>query len=207
MEQLSELVRLTHKAFLTLQWVEVTAVLTGIIYIVLTAREEVLCWPFGIISALLWAYAAFAYYDLYIDAILQLYYVVAGVYGWVQWNKNTHTSATTSIKVIQISTHLYSIIIGIGLSFVFGYLFDQYTAAAATYLDAFTTIFSLYATYLVTQKILENWLYWLVIDSLYIYLYASRGGYLFAFLNFIFVLVAIIGFVRWSKTYQAQQQT
>lgn len=205
MNNYEDIFLIIQEAYYNLHWIETAAVVTGIIYIFLAAREQVLCWPFGIVSALLWSYAAFDFYDLYIDAILQLYYVGAGVYGWVQWNKKA-ISEGTSVHTISIQTHLYSIVLGLLFTFLFGFLFEQYTSAAATYLDAFTTIFSLYATYLVTQKILENWLYWIVIDAVYIYLYASRGGFLFAFLNLIFVLVAIVGFVRWLDTYRNQKQ-
>jgi nicotinamide mononucleotide transporter len=85
------------------------------------------------------------------------------------------------------------------LTVLIGYFFDKYTAAAATYLDAFTTVFSVIATVLVTRKILENWLYWIVIDLVFVYLYSQQGGYGFAFLNVIFTIVAIIGFQNWKK--------
>lgn len=194
-----------QEAYQHLHWVETTAVLTGIIYVILAARENALCWPFGIVSAALWSYAAFDFYDLYVDAILQLYYVFIGVYGWVQWNKKVanqqELKVQPKIQTLPLQQHIFFISIGLGLTFVVGYFFDKYTPAAATYLDAFTTVFALFTTYLVTKKILENWLYWIVIDSVYIYLYGSRGGYLFALLNIIFVLVAIVGFVRWRRTY------
>lgn len=190
-----------QEAITNLHWIEITAVITGIIYVILAARENVWCWSFGIVSAALWSYAAFDFYDLYVDAILQLYYVFVGVYGWVQWDKKNNTEQELKIQTLPIQQHIIYIIIGLGLTFIVGYFFDKYTPAAATYTDAFTTVFALFTTYLVTQKILENWLYWIVIDSVYIYLYGIRGGYLFALLNVIFVLVAIIGFVRWRKTY------
>lgn len=190
-----------QEAIYNLPEVEIFAVLTGIIYVVLAARENIWCWSFGIVSAALWSFAAYDLYDLYVDAILQLYYVFVGIYGWVKWNKKVNNQQEVKIKTLPITQHIIYITLGISLTFLVGYFFDNYTAAVATYLDAFTTVFALFATYLVTQKILENWLYWIFIDSVYIYLYGSRGGYLFALLNIIFVVVAVIGFFRWRKTY------
>lgn len=190
-----------QEAYNNLHWVETTAVITGIVYVILAARENVWCWSFGIVSAALWSYAAFDFYDLYIDAILQLYYVFVGIYGWVQWNKKVENQQELTIQMLPIQQHIFYISVGLGLTFIVGYFFDKYTPAAATYWDAFTTVFALFTTYLVTKKILENWLYWIVIDAVYVYLYGSRGGYLFALLNIVFVLVAIVGFVRWRRTY------
>lgn len=195
-----------QEAYNNLHWIETTAVVTGIIYVILAARENVWCWSFGIVSAALWSYAAFDFYDLYVDAILQLYYVFVGVYGWVQWDKKIENQQKVNIQTLPIQQHGIYILVGLGLTLIVGYFFDKYTPAAATYLDAFTTVFALFTTYLVTQKILENWLYWIVIDSVYIYLYGSRGGYLFALLNIIFVLVAIVGFVRWQRTYLVEKR-
>ena len=196
-----------QEAINNLHWIEITAVITGIIYVILAARENVWCWSFGIVSAALWSYAAFDFYDLYVDAILQLYYVFVGVYGWVQWNKKTDNKQELKIQTLPIQQHGIYILIGLSLTFLVGYFFDKFTPAAATYLDAFTTVFALFTTYLVTQKILENWLYWIVIDTVYIYLYGSRGGYLFALLNVIFVLVAIVGFIQWRRTYLMERRT
>ena len=89
------------------------------------------------------------------------------------------------------------------LSGLVGYFFDEYTAAAATYLDAFTTVFSVIITFMVIQKKLENWLYWLVVDSVYVYLYASRGGYLFALLFLVYLVIVVMGWIRWRKEYNS----
>jgi nicotinamide mononucleotide transporter len=103
------------------------------------------------------------------------------------------------ISTLKIKEHAVLIAGGFALTLVVGYFFGRYTAAASTYLDAFTTVFSILATYLVTRKILENWLYWIIIDTVYIYLYFSREGYLFALLNVVFVVVSVVGYLNWQK--------
>lgn len=191
-----------QEAILGMRMVELISVVTAIFYVILAAQKNIWCWFFGIISAILWTYAAYAYYQLYIDAGLQIYYVVMGFYGWYIW-KYGHEKAGVELAMTELSTQNHLYIIGIGLIFTFlvGYFFSTYTTAAATYLDAFTTIFSIMTTVLVARKVIENWLYWIVIDATYIYLYGSRGGYLFAFLNVVYIIIAIIGYINWKKEY------
>lgn len=186
-------------------WTEVTAVFCSIIYVILAARGNVWCWLFGIIGAVFWAFSAYALYDLYVDAILQLYYVFIGIYGWYQWLHGSKQKTKLAISILPPITHVVIIIGGFVLTFIVGYFFDTYTQAAATYLDAFTTVFSIITTVLVTRKVLENWIYWIIIDSVYIYLYYSREGYLFALLNVIFVVIAIVGFINWRKDFKTQK--
>ncbi len=186
-------------------WVEVVAVLSSGIYVVLAAKESVWCWIFGIIGAAMLAYAAYAYFDLYVDALLQIYYVGISIYGWYQWTRfsdnesNNQNAKALSITQLSFNQNIQIIIGGLILSFLVGFLFDKFTPAASTYLDAFTTVFSIITTALVTRKILDNWIYWIVIDTVYIYLYASREGYLFALLNVVFVIVSIFGYLEWKR--------
>jgi nicotinamide mononucleotide transporter len=182
-------------------WVEVVAVVSSGIYVVLAAKENVWCWIFGIIGAATWAYAAYAFFGLYIDALLQIYYVGISIYGWQQWTRSENESESAILNITKLSLNQNLKIIGFGLllSFIVGFLFNNYTAAESTYLDAFTTVFSIITTALVTRKILDNWIYWIIIDSVYVYLYASREGYLFALLNIVFVIISVFGYLRWKR--------
>ena len=83
-------------------------------------------------------------------------------------------------------------------------MLQQFTDAALPYLDSFTTWGSLVTTWMVARKVLENWLYWLVIDSVSIYLYIDRELYLTALLFAAYVVIVIIGYVKWSQRYRAQ---
>ena len=158
-----------------MRWVELISVIAAVIYVILAARNNIWCWFFGIISAILWTYAAAVYYKLYVDAVLQIYYVVMGVYGWYMWSKikGDRRGATTKnvLPVTRMTNqqHIQIIVGGLVLTVIVGYFFSTYTDAAATYLDAFTTVFSIITTVMVTRKVLENWLYWIVIDATYVY--------------------------------------
>ena len=89
-----------------------------------------------------------------------------------------------------------------------GYLLSENTEAALPYVDAFTTWYAVVTTYMVTKKILENWVYWFVIDSVSVYLYYSRGLYLTALLFIAYLVIIVFGYLKWKKEYyQANVQT
>jgi nicotinamide mononucleotide transporter len=189
-----------------LSWVDWVVSATAILYVVMAARGLAWGWAWGMLSCSLWAYASYTFYDLYLDALLQIFYVVVAGIGLYQWKYGAPGQAPLPISRLPWRSHLYIILIGTVLSLVFGYFFSAYTPAAATYWDAFTTVFSVAATLLLVRKVLENWAYWVVIDLLYAGLYASRGAWLFALLMAIYVLIAAAAYRTWQGRYRAEGQ-
>lgn len=183
----------------SLHFAEVLAVALGLVYVVLAARGSRWCWPPGVLSCALWAWATFALYDLWLDALLQLFYVGMGVWGWYQWRPGEGGMPVRPIRAMSAGEHLRVWAVGLPAALLFGWLFDAYTPAAATWLDAFTTVFAVLATWLVVQKKLENWLYWMLVDGLYVYLYARQGAWLFMLLMGIYLLIALSGWLRWRR--------
>ena len=183
---------------LNMGWIDWTVLVCSVLYVLLAAREHISCWIFGILGSALWAWASFFKYQLWIDALLQLFYVAMGAAGLLRWKK----TATRSLSISRMRTndHLYVLVSGVLLSAGVGFWFATYTPTASPYWDAGTTIFSILATFLVLQKKLENWLYWIIIDLVYAGLYASRGAWLFVLIMVIYVVVAVVGYFRWKKT-------
>lgn len=185
-------------------YAEIFAVLTGLIYVFFAARGSIWCWVFGIVSSALWAYAAIVHFQLYADFLLQVIYVIAGIYGWISWNNHLQAAHKVAVSTMKVMEHLYLIIGGSILSIIAALLLSEYTSAAMPWLDSFTTVFSLLTTWLIITRKVENWLYWIVIDLAYIYLYTVREGYLFAALFVIYTLIAIVGYFQWRKLLAAQ---
>lgn len=196
-------------------WIEWIAVLTGLLYVIFAALKHLLCWLFAIISSGLYIYICIDY-QLYIESGLQLFYVAMAVIGWISWNKSLPSTTTSvdvlddsqprnDIKVWSLSVHAINIGISALATIVLGFLFDQFTNQANPYTDAFTTVFSLAATFMVVQKVLENWIYWIIIDFVGIYLYQQRGLTLTAVLYGLYTVLAIVGFVIWYKRYKKQR--
>ena len=181
-----------------IEWI---AVSSSIIYVVLVAKRLILCWFFAFIASVLFVYLCYMG-KLYIEALLQFFYVVMALVGWFSWK---HSRSDSLIKTWTTNLHVQNILISSFLAFIIGFLFDNFTQQVSPYVDAFTTCFSLSATYMVAQKILGNWLYWIVIDLVSIYLYAERDYYLTAVQYALFTLLAVYGFWVWQQEYKRQK--
>jgi len=181
-----------------IEWI---AVCSSIIYVILAARKLIYCWLFAFISSALFVYICFSA-NLYLESVLQLFYVVMAVVGFLLWNK----SDSGEIITWPVKYHVINLSLSTLTALLLGYLFSVYTDQANPYVDASTTVFSLVATFMVTKKVLENWVYWIIIDAVSVYLYFSRDLHLTAVLFVIFTLLAITGYVSWNKTMKTAQQ-
>jgi nicotinamide mononucleotide transporter len=183
-----------------LEWI---AVLSSLFYIVFIARKNSRAWFFALVGSSIYVYLCFIS-QFYLETILQLFYVSMAIIGWLLWNKKQEIP----FKIIQWKgkQHMVNILISSILTLILGNFFQVYTDQALPYLDAFITVFSLSATFMVAYKVLENWLYWIVIDIVSMPLYAYRDLNLTVALFGIYTIVAIVGFVRWRRTFKLQVQ-
>lgn len=189
-----------------LPWLELVAMLFALAYVLWAAVGSIWCWPAALISTALYTYI---FYDvlLLMESALNIYYLVMAVYGYRIWQKdvsrnNEQSSLPLTIVSWQLNFHVKACLILIGISLVLGYLMANFTPADFPYLDTFTTVFAVFATYLVTQKVLENWLYWLVIDTASIYLYLAKGLTPTVVLFGIYIIIAAFGYFKWRNLYR-----
>lgn len=172
------------------------AVATAIFYVILAAKRLILCWLFALISSALYVYICFIS-KLYIETFLQVFYFGMGVLGWILWNKSS--AENNEIKTWGIRLNLINIILSGILTFGLGYYFKLNTNQASPFLDAFVTSFALSATLMITKKVHEGWAYFIAVDIVSIYLYASRELYLSSFLSIVYTILAIFGWLAWLK--------
>lgn len=183
-----------------LSWIEGLGVFFALAYVFLAAKESIWCWPAATISVLLYIYICINA-NLFAETGLQLFYLVMAIYGWYQWNrKKGHDKRP--IIVWPRNWHAINIALGTLVTFIVGFLLQRYTSAAIPYLDSFTTVFALTATFMVTKKVLENWIYWIIIDASSIFLYSYRGLYLTAALFLVYTIIAVFGYLHWLKEYK-----
>lgn len=191
--------------FQQLPWLELIAMLLSIAYVMLAAKGSRWCWPAAFISTALYTVI---FYDvlLLMDSALNAYYLFMAVYGYWQWSKQSNNNQSDSVQFTIVSWQLtWHIKVCSALALLalgLGYLMDNYSPAHFPYLDTFTTVYAVFATYLVAKKVLENWLYWIVIDLASIYLYIEKGLIPTTILFVIFVVVAGYGYHKWLKLYQ-----
>ena len=175
--------------------IETLAVLFSVIYVVLAAKQNIWCWAAAAISVIFYIFICYTA-KLYPETGLQVFYLFMAFYGYYHWNKKEQS---LQISEWSINKHLCILIVGSVLTFLMGLYFAIYTNAQMPIVDSFTTIFSLFATYMVAKKILGNWLYWIVIDTVSVYLYFSRDLHLTSLLFMGYTIIAIFGYFNWLK--------
>lgn len=181
---------------LTYGWMESIAVLSALIYVYLASKGKRLCFLFGLISSAIYVYLTIQL-KLYFDTFINSYYIYMSFAGWFAWKKQNNGE----IYVQKISTKRLriSLLIGFPLTLLLAFWADRYTDASIPYLDAFTTVFSIIATWMVVKKYLENWLFWIVIDSVAAGMYFYKELYLTALLFILYTIIAINGYFKWKK--------
>lgn len=181
---------------------EAAAVVLGVAYLLLAMRESLWCWYAAFVSTSIFL-VLFWDVGLLMESALQVYYLVMAVYGWWHWRRGSADQSELAISRWSNRDHLFAIGAVLLASAVSGTLLQQYSSAALPYLDSFTTWGSILTTWMVARKVLENWLYWLVIDSVSIYLYLDRELYLTALLFALYLIIVIFGYRKWLRHFQA----
>ena len=181
---------------------EAIAVVLGITYLLLAVRENLWCWYAAFVSTSIFL-VLFWNVNLLMESALQVYYLVMAVYGWWQWQHGSGDQTELAISRWGTRQHLVALAAVLIASAASGILLQQFTTAAKPFLDSFTTWGSILTTWMVARKILENWLYWLVIDSVSIYLYLDRELYLTALLFALYLVIVLFGYRKWLLHYRA----
>lgn len=183
---------------------EIIAVVLSLCYLFFLIREQLICWFFGI-AASLFSIVLFYRTGLYSEAILYVYYVIIGVYGYSLWRKKLESNNRLKVSVISTQNHILLLTIAFSLAYFLGYIFDTYTNASNPYLDACTTIFSFLASYLEARKILSAWIFWLIINGLTLVLYAQESLYWYFLLTLVYFIFSVIGYRKWKKSMSRKQ--
>ena len=182
-----------------INWIELFAVIFGLIAVYLNTREIIWGWPIGIVGVVL---SGILFYEvrLYSDLILHVIYVVLGFYGWYEWLYGGREDSALQVTTLTPRTLLLLVALGGIGTVAIGYLFDRYTDANLAYWDAFTTSFSLVGQYMLAKKKLENWILWIVVDAVAAGIYVYKELYLLALLYFLYLGLATYGYYRWRST-------
>lgn len=185
-------------SFQQTSWLEWVAVILSIIYVILAAYKNNWCWPAAAISVSLYIYIFYTS-KLYSETGLQVFYLIMAFYGWWQWRAYQPEKEELKVSRLTGKNHLQLFSVALILTLIFYLLQKEFTDAALPLPDSFVTAFSLVATFLVARKKIENWIWWIVIDSLAIYIYINRNLHLTAILYFIYVIIAVVGYFNWRK--------
>ena len=183
---------------------ELAAVILAVAYLLLAVRQNIACWYAAFVSTAIFLYV-FWQVDLYMESGLQVYYLVMAIYGWWSWQQGKEEDNTLKVTTWPVHYHALAIMAIVIATYVSGILLSE-TNQRLAYIDSFTTWSAVLTTYMVTRKILENWIYWLVIDAVSIYLYLDRELYFTALLFAVYIIIIFFGFSSWLKAYKSDLQ-
>jgi len=192
-------------------YVELIGAVTGLIYLYYSVKQNIWLWPVGIVTS---TFYIIVFFDsqLYADMSLNIYYLLISIYGWYHWLIRRDNAHHDSIKISTLSlkdwiAYLVSVSF---LSIIFAWILIHipqkigFKPSSVPYWDAFLTAGSIIATWMLARKVLEQWLWWIVIDAISVGIFFYKGLYFTVVLFVINTIVAIIGYLKWKKDLQLQ---
>lgn len=186
-----------------LEWIAVTC---GIASVIFSMRENILVYPTGIVSVLIYIYITIQF-KLYADMGVNAYYFVMSVYGWYYWTNTDGSKEQVPVTVNSVIEHIYSLIILISSFGILSYVLINFTDSDVPLWDATTTAFAITGMWLMARKKLENWIAWIITDLISIPLYFYKGLVLTSFQFLVFTILAVMGLIAWKKSYDQTQSS
>lgn len=177
---------------------EWAAVVLALGYLVLAVRQNLWCWACAIASSGIYL-VLFARAGLEMQAVLQVFYIAMGVYGWWAWRGGGVRGGSLAVSVWRVQRHLLAVGVIAAATLVNGWIIARSQGGAVPYVDALVAWTSVLATWLVARKVLENWLYWIGVDAIAAALYWSQGFHATAVLFLLYVGIAARGYVVWRR--------
>ncbi|HRO38844.1 MAG TPA: nicotinamide riboside transporter PnuC [Flavobacteriales bacterium] len=179
---------------------ELGAVLLNVAFTLCIAWGKRTGWVLGFVAGVI-GVGLYALAHTWAMSVLNGYYVVMAVYGWWSWGRGDESR----IRAQRWAFHAAVIPTGLVLAYLTAVLLGQYLNGNFPHLDAFVTVFSFIATWMMARKYIGNWAYFIVADSVGIYL-NWRVGYMgYAALNVMYLVLSVVGLVKWGKLLARQR--
>ena len=178
---------------------QIVGVMLGLLYLWLEYRANTWLWVVGMLMPCV---HGILYYKsgLYADSAMQLYYVVAGLYGLTAWivghkrKDNRLRIAHTPLRQVAPLVAVYGV-----LHIILYYILVRFTDSTVPFFDSMTTAMSMVAMWMLSRKYVEQWLVWCVVDAITVGLYLYKGIPLTAALYLLYTSLAIAGYLRWKR--------
>jgi nicotinamide mononucleotide transporter len=196
--------KLIDQLLATSPW-EALGSLLGLAYLLLAVRRNLLCWLCAFLSTAIYL-ALFAKAALYMQSLLQVFYLVMAVYGFIDWRRGRTESGAVRIESWTVNHHAAVAVLVIIATAINGWALAQWTDSPAPYLDSFVTWGSIVTTWMVARRIIENWLYWIVVDGVAAWLYFSQGLLATTVLFIVYLGIVVRGYFVWRREQALQNQ-
>ena len=191
--------------WLSNNYIELLGTVFGLLYILLSIKQNIWCWPAGLITSALYIYVFFVT-KFYADMGLQVYYLVVSIYGWYHWMFGSKSKKQDDLKISKTSLKMGLVLLVATtiLFVVIAFILVNYTDSEIPYWDSFTTAASFVATWMLARKLIEHWLIWIVVDAVSLGLYVYKGLYPTVILFAVYTVLALLGYIEWKKELKKQ---
>lgn len=180
-------------------WVELVGAIFGLLYIFYEYKASMRMWPIGILMSIFYIYV-YIQHTFYAFAIINVYYIVIGIYGWIKWSRTTdEDDSARSIQQVPMKYVLPISIVTVLLFVVLSYILNTFTDSTVAYSDAIITTLSVVAMWMLAQKWAEQWLLLIVLNFISTIVYWSQDLYATTILYFIYFVGSILGYLKWRK--------
>ncbi|WP_430932680.1 nicotinamide riboside transporter PnuC [Saccharicrinis sp. 156] len=195
-------------------WVEWFGFVTALVYLYFSINQRIWLWPMGILSS---AFYIAVFFDarLYADMVLQVYYLVVSILGWIMWRRRQVEEHASKIQINKLDKNMtLKLLLSFGVLYVvLAYVLIEVppwvgiASSDLPYWDAFTTAASFVATWMLAKKLIDQWLIWIVVDFVSMGMYIYKGLYVTAILFFVYTIMAIWGYLSWWRDYKQYEHS
>ena len=204
--ELLSIIDTLYNNILDSSWIEGTAVLFGLLSVWYAKKENILVYPTGIVSVLIYVYICLEV-KLYADMGINFFYFVMSVYGWYKWSRKDAADNVRPIAYASKKEFTWSIIGTVSFFFMLSFILVRYTDSTVPYWDALTTAIFIIGMWLMALKKIENWVFWILGDLISIPLYATKGLVLTSFQFSVFLVLAVSGYLEWRSKLRTAAMT
>jgi len=182
---------------MTSPW-ELVAVVLALAYLLLAVKKSLWCWVAALVSSAIYVVLTLDR-RLYMQVPLNLYYVAMALYGYWEWRRGRNGAGDVVVTRWSLSRHGIVVGVVIVVSALSGWLLAKFTDAASPYVDSFVAWGSVVTTWMVARRVIENWLYWIVVDGVAAYLYFWQGLPATGVLFIVYIGIVIHGYRVWTR--------
>jgi len=186
---------------LNTSYLEIIAVIFGLLSVWFAKKVNILVFPTGIISVVIYMYICFGA-KLYADAGINFVYFVMSIYGWYAWTRVGEQKKERPISMCSKKEHIINIFMFVFFFLILNYILKNYTDSNVPVWDSFTTSIFIVAMWLMAIKKVENWIYWIIANVISIPLYFYKGLVLTSFQFTVFLIIAVLGYIEWKKQFK-----
>lgn len=186
--------------FFEQNWIEITGAIIGLLYLYFEYKADIWMWPTGIAMSSFYTYV-YVKATFYAFACINIYFIMAGIYGWIKWQKAAKKGSQMEINLRNTPTRLYiPLVIASIITFaIIAYILNTFTDSHVVYGDTFVTTLSITAIWMLAQRYVEQWLLLIVVNVVSVILYFTQNLYPTSIMYLVYSIVSVFGYLRWRN--------